>query len=305
MTRTRVCNGPFYGGAACAGLGLESQTCGTAPCPIPGLWFPWTPWSLCTVTCGGGVRHRNRTCDWTSHGNLTTNCTGDKEEVGECHTFGCTPLAKHCADWASRGLNQSCIADVDPDGESHVYGTVQVECDFDTEPGKAVTVIHHDQENVTQVKGYEGAGEYQVTLNYVTGWGEAIAIIDNSLECAQFMRWDCLAAIIHNPFNPIMLTTFWMNRTEQMTNYFGGATPGSGNCACGMTHSCFNTSLPCNCDQNDEVWRFDEGFVTNKNELPIHSFYAGDTGGTTEGGVQTLGPVLCSGIAITGAAAPG
>lgn len=63
-----------------------------------------------------------------------------------------------------------------------------------------------------------------------------------------------------------------------MANYFGGGTPGSGNCACGETHSCFNTSLPCNCDENDEVWRVDEGFVTNKDELPIHSFYAGDTG---------------------------
>lgn len=92
------------------------------------------------------------------------------------------------------------------------------------------------------------------------------------------MRWDCLAAIIHNPYNPDMLTTFWKNRTEQMTNYFGGATPGSGNCACGETFSCFNASLPCNCDVNDDIWHYDEGFVTNKAELPIHSFFAGDTG---------------------------
>ena len=119
---------------------------------------------------------------------------------------------------------------------------------------------------------------YQVVLDYYVGWMEAITIIDSSAECAQFMRWDCLAAIIHNPFNPDMLTTFWMNRTEQMTNYFGGATPGSGNCACGETNSCYNNSLPCNCDENDDVWRFDEGFVTTKSELPIHSFYAGDTG---------------------------
>ena len=139
-------------------------------------------------------------------------------------------------------------------------------------------VLDHNSENRTRVKDYEGAGEYQVVIEYDVGWAAAIKIIDSSAACSQFMRWECKAAIIHNPYNPDMLTTFWMNRTEQMTNYFGGATPGSGNCACGETNSCYNTSLPCNCDENDEVWRVDEGWVTNKVELPIHSFYAGDTG---------------------------
>ena len=141
-----------------------------------------------------------------------------------------------------------------------------------------VISVDHDQENITQVQGYEGAGEFEAYLTYDTGWEEAIRIVDSSEECAQFMRWDCKAAIIHNPYNPDMLTTFWKNRTEQMTNYFGGATPGSGNCACGETNSCFNVTLPCNCDINDDEWHFDEGFVTNKAELPIHSFFAGDTG---------------------------
>ena len=46
----------------------------------------------------------------------------------------------HCADWASRGLSQSCTADIDPDGDGQ-FSPVQVECDFDTEPGKAVTIM--------------------------------------------------------------------------------------------------------------------------------------------------------------------
>ena len=138
--------------------------------------------------------------------------------------------------------------------------------------------VDHNRENRTRVQGYEGAGEYSVLLWYYVGWAEAITIIDNSESCGQFMRWECKAAIIHNPYNPDWLTTFWMNRTEQMANYFGGATPNSGNCACGETNSCFNSSLPCNCDENDEEWRYDEGWVTHKPDLPIHSFYAGDTG---------------------------
>ncbi|XP_052257629.1 SCO-spondin-like [Dreissena polymorpha] len=296
-SRIRTCDGPHFGGAKCPENPNDTEICGTDPCPIPGLWQEWSIWSLCTVTCGGGTRYRNRTCDMTSFGNLTAPCEGPTDELDNCHTYHCFPLAIHCADWASRGLNQSCTADVDPDGEQPLFGSVKVECDFDTEPGKAVTVIHHDQEDRTQVKGYEGAGEYQVTLNYETGWGAAIKIVDSSDECAQFMRWDCKAAIIHNPYDPDMLTTFWMNRTEQMANYFGGGSPGSGNCACGETNSCFSASLPCNCDENDDVWRYDEGFVTNKDELPIHSFYAGDTGGSSEDGFLTIGPTLCTGHA--------
>ncbi|XP_052221435.1 coadhesin-like isoform X2 [Dreissena polymorpha] len=295
--RNRSCIGPFNGGVNCSGDYDERQDCNTQECPVPGLWHEWSVWSLCTVTCGGGTRHRSRTCDVTSFGNLTTPCEGPSYEEDNCHTYPCLPLAIHCADWASRGLNQSCIADVDPDGEHTLFGPVQVECDFNTKPREAITVLHHDQEKRTQVKGYEEAGEYQVTLNYVTGWREAIKIVDSSKECAQFMRWDCKAAIIHNPSDPETLTTFWMNRTGQKANYFGGGSPGSGNCACGETRSCFNTSLHCNCDENDEVWRHDEGFVTNKDELPIHTFHAGDTGGSAEDGFLTIGPILCTGHA--------
>ncbi|KAK3592032.1 hypothetical protein CHS0354_019287 [Potamilus streckersoni] len=170
------------------------------------------------------------------------------------------------------------MADIDPDGPDMYFFPVQVECDFDSEPGKALTVLHHDSENRIQVKGYEGAGEYQILLKYDIGWAAAIKVVDLSAECKQYMKWECFAAVIHNPNNEEVLTTFWKNRTEGVANYFGGAEPGSGKCACGMTHSCVNETKRCNCDNNDYVWRFDDGFITHKSELPMHSFYAGDTG---------------------------
>jgi len=61
---------------------------------VPGLWTPWSPWSLCTVTCGGGMRNRNRTCDTQSFGNLTAPCEGETDEENNCHTFECLPLGK-------------------------------------------------------------------------------------------------------------------------------------------------------------------------------------------------------------------
>ena len=34
----------------------------------------------------------------------------------------------------------------------------------------------------------------------------------------------------------------------------------------------------CNCDRNDNVERRDEGYLTDKNVLPVSSVHVGDTG---------------------------
>jgi len=70
----------------------------------------------------------------------------------------------HCADWATRGLNQSCLADVDPDGEGSLFGPVQVECDFDTTPGQAVTVIRELDQCVLDAMGFQ-FNTFRVMLN--------------------------------------------------------------------------------------------------------------------------------------------
>ena len=128
--------------------------------------------------------------------------------------------------------------------------------------------------------GYEGAGEFQMEINYNVTLEEAFAIIDTSESCKQFISWKCKAALIHNPNSEVegMITTGWMNRTRQLADYFGGGSPGSGNCACGMTHSCVDPTVPCNCDMNDDVWREDSGYLTYKDDLPVLVFVAGDTG---------------------------
>jgi len=79
--------------------------------------------------------------------------------------------------------------------------------------------------------------------------------------------------------------------------YWGGASPGSGKCACGMTNSCANPRYGCNCDKNDFVWREDSGLLTDKTSLPVKQLRFGDTGGSREQGYHTLGKLKCYGIA--------
>ena len=49
-------------------------------------------------------------------------------------------------------------------------------------------------------------------------------------------------------------------------------------CACGETGSCGAAGLRCFCDNDDDVWRTDEGDITNRDDLPVKGFCAGDTG---------------------------
>ena len=79
----------------------------------------------------------------------------------------------------------------------------------------------------------------------------------------------------------------------------GGAWPGSGKCACGMSNSCADSRFGCNCDKDDYVWREDSGLLTDKTTLPVTQLYIGDVGGPKEKGYYTLGKLKCYGIAWT------
>ena len=88
-----------------------------------------------------------------------------------------------------------------------------------------------------------------------------------------------------------------MSRDYSKMTYWGGASPGSGKCACGMTRSCANPSYGCNCDKDDFVWREDSGLLTDKTKLPVKQLFFGDHGYLDEQGYHTLGKFKCYGTA--------
>ncbi|GFN97244.1 sco-spondin-like, partial [Plakobranchus ocellatus] len=85
--RNRTCVGPFYGGQNCEGPSLDNRTCNTHSCPINGVLTPWSAWSSCSVTCGGGVANRSRECDGPYHGGW--DCEGDLVEKRACNEESC------------------------------------------------------------------------------------------------------------------------------------------------------------------------------------------------------------------------
>uniref|UniRef100_A0A3P9HPV9 Adhesion G protein-coupled receptor B1 n=1 Tax=Oryzias latipes TaxID=8090 RepID=A0A3P9HPV9_ORYLA len=96
MKRTRQCNPPSYGGSECRGEWQETIHCDLGECPVDGKWQPWSLWSSCTKTCGGGRQQRNRICYGPFFGGQP--CPGEREEVRPCNEKRCPEPHEICGE---------------------------------------------------------------------------------------------------------------------------------------------------------------------------------------------------------------
>ena len=183
---------------------------------------------------------------------------------------------------------------IDPDGEGGL-APFTVFCDMTDKSGVGVTVISHDSESRTHVKGCEDQGCYSRDIHYTGASLPQLASLTRvSSQCEQFIKYECYDSGLwfKNPYG------WWVSRDSAKMTYWGGASPGSGKCACGMTNSCADSSKLCNCDKNDNVWREDSGLLTDKTKLPVKQLRFGDVSTSAgEEGYHTLGKLRCFGIA--------
>ncbi|XP_058855441.1 adhesion G protein-coupled receptor B2-like isoform X1 [Acipenser ruthenus] len=96
QVRTRSCVSSPYG-TLCSGPLRETRLCNnTATCPVHGLWEEWSPWSLCSVSCGRGSRMRTRTCSAPQHGGKA--CEGPEVQNKLCNIAVC-PVEGQWLEW--------------------------------------------------------------------------------------------------------------------------------------------------------------------------------------------------------------
>ena len=169
-----------------------------------------------------------------------------------------------------------------------------VYCDRSDKNGVGVTVISHDSERGTLVQGCEPPGCYSRNVRYNgASLSQLASLISVSSHCEQFIRYEC--------YNSAMLGhgvyAWWVLRDSTQMGFWGGASPGSGKCACGMTNSCADPNYGCSCEKNDNVWREDSGLLTDKTSLPVKQLRFGDIGDRGEQGYHTLGKLKCYGVA--------
>ena len=190
---------------------------------------------------------------------------------------------------------------IDPDGEGGL-APFTVHCDMHDKNGVGVTVISHNSESRTLVDGYDSHGDYSRSIHYsgVT-LSQLRSLTRASTYCEQFIKYECYGSVLRlGSSSPV---GWWVSRDSAQMLYWGGASPGSNKCACGMTNSCADSWEPCNCDKNDAEWREDSGLLTDKDHLPVKELRFGDTGTygpnnvADEKGYHTLGKLKCYGIA--------
>ncbi|NXM81726.1 AGRB2 protein, partial [Oenanthe oenanthe] len=98
QVRTRSCVSSPYG-TLCSGLLRETRACNnTATCPVPGAWQAWSPWSLCSVTCGRGARTRRRLCAASRRRGMA--CEGPELQAKPCNIAIC-PVEGQWLEWGA------------------------------------------------------------------------------------------------------------------------------------------------------------------------------------------------------------
>uniref|UniRef100_A0AAX7UXV5 Adhesion G protein-coupled receptor B1b n=1 Tax=Astatotilapia calliptera TaxID=8154 RepID=A0AAX7UXV5_ASTCA len=96
--RSRVCATSSFT-TQCTGPLRENRPCNnTVVCPVDGAWDEWTPWSLCSSTCGRGYRDRTRTCKQPQNGGEP--CRGPSKQTKFCNIAVC-PVDGFWNEWSA------------------------------------------------------------------------------------------------------------------------------------------------------------------------------------------------------------
>ena len=231
--------------------------------------------------------HQNASCT-NKRGSYTCKCNhGFIGDGIECiYDTSCSKIRTN-----SRGVSGNYV--IDPDGTGGL-APFTVYCDMSDKNGVGVTVISHDSESRILVDGYKSSGSYSRDVHYKgASLSQLASLTTVSSHCEQFIKYECYDSRLRRSG-----MAWWVSRDSSKMTYWGGASPGSGKCACGMTNSCANPSYSCNCDTNDDVWREDSGLLTGKTHLPVKQLRFGDTGySSTDAGYHTLGKFKCYGTA--------
>jgi hypothetical protein len=61
---------------------------------VDGVWAEWSAWATCSVTCGGGIHNRQRSCDGPKYGGAACDEDNEDEDQESCNTHEC-PSKEH------------------------------------------------------------------------------------------------------------------------------------------------------------------------------------------------------------------
>ncbi|XP_052790093.1 semaphorin-5A-like [Mya arenaria] len=98
--RYRICDSsaPLFDGNDCFGSARSYKQCNIGPCPIDGGWSEWTPFGVCSRTCGNNaVKERYRQCNNPVAAFGGADCSGEHFQIDICPVRDC--LDGHWQAW--------------------------------------------------------------------------------------------------------------------------------------------------------------------------------------------------------------
>ncbi|XP_060595764.1 A disintegrin and metalloproteinase with thrombospondin motifs adt-1-like [Ruditapes philippinarum] len=93
QSRLRTCSNPrpSLSGRNCGGSSEQTRLCNKYAC-ADGGWSSWENWGSCSVSCGGGIQSRLRTCSNPTPSLLGRYCNGSPDEIRTCNKQLCAEL---------------------------------------------------------------------------------------------------------------------------------------------------------------------------------------------------------------------
>ncbi|GIY23053.1 g-protein coupled receptor GRL101 [Caerostris extrusa] len=159
-----------------------------------------------------------------------------------------------------------------------------------------VTIVHHDSEESIYVRSNkDGPGSYSRVLVYSIGIDKIKALTNASKHCRQEISWQCAGTGFH--FDSDKPFSWWVSWDGKPQYIWGGAKKNN-TCGCAET-GCRNPNHTCNCDDVPRFeWNKDEGYLQDKETLPVSEVRFGYTFRTGQYGYHRIGPLECLGNAV-------
>ncbi|KAF7655009.1 hypothetical protein LDENG_00061960 [Lucifuga dentata] len=217
------------------------------------------------------------------------NCSDSGYSGATCHS---SVYQQSCEAYKHNG-NTSGHFYIDVDGSGPIRPQL-VYCNMTEE--NTWMVIQHNNTDLTRVRPSSSGNRQTVHFDYSSEEEQLLAVISQSEHCEQELSYHCRKSRLLNtpegsPFS------WWLGGPGpgRPQTYWGGALPGSQQCACGLQGDCVDPQHYCNCDADRTDWAYDSGLLTHKESLPVRSLVLGDIQRPGSEAAYRVGPLRCHG----------
>ncbi|XP_073347320.1 contactin-associated protein-like 4 [Pagrus major] len=217
------------------------------------------------------------------------NCSDSGYSGATCHS---SVYEQSCEAYKHNG-NTSGQFYIDVDGSGPIRPQL-VYCNMTEE--NTWMVIQHNNTETTRLRPSSVGNQHSVHFDYATEEEQLSVAISQSEHCEQELSYHCRRSRLLNtpegsPFS------WWLGGpgAGRVQTYWGGAQPGSQQCACGLQGDCVDPQHYCNCDADRMEWTEDSGLLTHKDSLPVRSLVLGDIQRPGSEAAYRVGPLRCHG----------